>query len=89
MTARAELRASAHEWHDGAATPSIARADVLRAAYRHHPALARLLRLTVLRACARSHAAAIAERNVRVGRWHADEARRLAAVAEILKELAA
>lgn len=89
MSARADLRAAPVQWRAQAATPALDRGDILRAAYRHSPALARLLRITVLRAAARAHAAAVAERNARTGHWHAEEARRLTAVAEILRELAA
>jgi hypothetical protein len=89
MSARAEQRAAPQQWRDDAAKPSLARGDILRAVYRHEPTLARLLRITVLRAVCREREVANTEPNVRVARFHAEEARRLEAAAEILKELAA
>ena len=87
MSARADLRSNGQHWRAPITQPQITRADILRTTYRHHPAMARLLRISVLRTACRTREAANAEKNVRMARWLADEAKALDAVAEILKEL--
>ena len=88
MSARSEVRCNEQRWREPIVHPQIHRLDVIRTAYRHHPAMARLLRIAVLRAACRERAAANGEKNIRLAKWHADEARQLDAVADLLKELA-